>query len=191
MPVKDRDGKVYKIRGPDNPPNKIPDPKDWDKSNVVLINFNDEQEVVEDKKPVVLPEEVPTAEEFINELSETTVETDPVIDAPIPASALSVTSGLEAPLYAGSKLDHARMTVYCLPASKISTFDKKVIFEAVMLDEEDFYCVFWTPYEVPLDSIVYPKNFSKRWWKVENISVEGTGFLVTCILTDLNPDFTD
>ena len=102
MAIKDKNGKVYKLRGP-NPLTK--DQADWDKGKTKLINLSWQSEIVEDERnPVVafesnlvkIDEELglqPNAqantavldpEEFIKEIQEPEIEPEPEPELPKP-----------------------------------------------------------------------------------------------------------
>ena len=95
--------------------------------------------------------------------------------------------------------------IYCLPAKtkfhedilygevkKIITYDKKFKFEAVILNITDISMDVWTnAVVIEKESILYPQNFDKRWWKVNNISSKFDGKILSCVLSSITPSFED
>jgi len=239
MPIKDRDGKVYKLQGP-NPVMKEQDL--WDKSKLKFINFKTEDEVVKDDgkrtvisdvinkegprpkedienvlvlspepkidpKPII--QEVPVVEVVIKPEPEPVVEVKAPerILPPKPKSEMSRTSGEQPEFYNDdqkAKIRQKKIQVYCLPVFDrkvkddiygdtftVKAYGDKFTFEAVMVEEEDLFCRFWTNTEIPASSVVYPRNHSRRWWQVQELELLDGGYMVYAAPTHANPDFTD
>lgn len=98
-----------------------------------------------------------------------------------------------------------KINVFCLPAKveiyedflygevkKTINFGKKFKFEAVIIKTEDLSFQFWTnAVELEKESIIYPQNFEKRWWKVVESSKKFDGFLISCVPSSITPSFED
>jgi hypothetical protein len=147
MPIKDKDGNVYRLRGP-NPVMKTQD--QWDKNKVKLINFDFEEEIVSGEKNDLLKKVLnkPTEENVLvlgTSVKETPIEVKPPepvkipeiqplepvkipepvsIKAPIPQSNDSKTSGEAPDIYDNNELTQHKVQIYCLP-----------IFEKLVKDE--------------------------------------------------------
>jgi hypothetical protein len=94
--------------------------------------------------------------------------------------------------------------IHCLPASvsvkqdnlygdvkKIIKYGEKFTFESVILDMSDFEFVFWTNIEIPKESIIYPKNSDKRWWKISTFENKFNGFIFNANISNITPNFED
>ncbi len=95
--------------------------------------------------------------------------------------------------------------VWCLPAYKKEYVDslynekyvkinygKKFIFKSVLVEMADISMVIWTATKIAEGSIIYPKVNDKRWWRVEEIKKdEKEGYLLYCIITDYQADFSE
>jgi hypothetical protein len=185
MAIKNKDGTVFKISGP-NPlmqeqtlwngftKHNFEWSEEIDKENktkVFEINQNKEDVVFEEKKIVV--EEPKIIEEKKEEVKE--------------QKKIS---------------DHKTIKCFCLPAKIIEKKDElyeeayqrieyldKFIFDTVIVEKEDFYMKFWTMEKITNNSIVYPKNKDKRWWKVSDQKEAAMGFIYTAIISDYTPSF--
>ena len=96
----------------------------------------------------------------------------------------------------------AKVFIHCLPATttmktdslygevyKSVRYGEQYSFEGVVITETDIGMEFWTDVEVSLDSIVYPKVNSKRWWRVRNKEPKAMGVLYQCIPSEKQPSF--
>jgi len=96
----------------------------------------------------------------------------------------------------------AKCFVYCLPASVSKKYDslydesyvsisygEPFSIEAVIIDEQDLYINFWTTIDISKDSVVFPKNNRKRWWKVVSIEAKHNGKLYSCAPSSYQPHF--
>ncbi len=95
-------------------------------------------------------------------------------------------------------------TIYCLPIIirevedniyeekyQVQDYGKKFSFQGIIVSDEDMFCKFWTKTKILKDSIVYPKNQSRRWWEVQEVEAIDGGYLIMSTPTQVNPDFTD
>lgn len=179
MTIKDKDGKPYKLSGPN--PLRLSQ-NDWDKSYVELINMQwngtsvKQEQQKEQQKPI---QKYTTPVEIENK-----------------ASAEPPKKQVEQP--------SIKKTVFlCLPILKnvtsddlyginqvTTSFGKKYTFEAIIIDENDLMLSFWTSIDISNDSIVFPRSFGKRWWKISSRQAINGGFSYSAITSDINPDFS-
>lgn len=52
--------------------------------------------------------------------------------------------------------------------------------------EAKFFCLF----DLEKESIIYPQNNEKRWWKVINTEKYSDGYMINCIMSQKTPSFT-
>lgn len=180
MAIKDKNGNVFKLRGP----NPILEKQEiWDKSQVKLINITQEELVVEDEKNPI--------EQFKEEYQ---VPDIAEIIEPVIIDTQEETQKL---------IDRNKVSFLCVPRQDLKykdetygeTYTKTVYlekfqFEAVILDEQDLFLKFWTTHEISIGSIVYPQNVEKRWWKVTEVESKPAGAAYLCSVSDLNPEFS-
>lgn len=62
-------------------------------------------------------------------------------------------------------------------------------FEAVELDQKDFYFKIWTDIDIGIESILYPKTNFKRWWRVKEKEKKANGWIITSMPSDYQPSF--
>lgn len=197
--ILDKNGQVYKLRGP-NP--LMSTQSEWDKSRTTLINFGDwNTEVVREENeenegnvaPFPVPEPKPpkpqavvvSAQEFIQEAQEAIPE--PKKDDEL--NRLFETKGSK---------------IYCAPAIGINThtdplygdsynttqYGEKYMFDAIVLDQSDLELSFWCLQQLTPNSIVYQKGRGERWWRVQKTNPKTGGYVITALISDLNPDFS-
>lgn len=216
MAIKDKDGKPYKLRGP-NP--LVKDRSEWDRSAVKIINhFGKNTEVVLDvrnpikefqenvvdiSKKIDLyegPEEsviIPPAD-FIDEIvsSEESDSESPVQE--------SITINVDEKI--GKILKDRGTEFYCAPVigTKVwkdelygtsyttNKYGTKFVFDAVVIASSDLELQFWCVREISKDSIVLRKHQQggERWWRVSETEPRSGGFLCKAIISDSNPDFS-
>lgn len=203
MAIKDKDGNVYTLRHP-NPIMKTQ--KQWDLDKISLFNFNfcnktviQDQEKLEtesffEKTPAV-KEKFITSDDFLNALSNSRPkETE---DPPVELN----TNNKKV-----ARILRERGTIFhCLPVIereiedslyeevlKTSNFDKKMIFEGVILDSNDLQLELWCLLNLSKGSIIYPKarQGGERWWKVLSSTTMDEGYTILCVISEINPDFT-
>jgi hypothetical protein len=176
MTIKDKDGKPYKLSGPN--PLRLSQ-NDWDKSQVELINMQWNGTSVKQEKEQQKP-----IQKYITPV---TTESNEVIEPPKQQEQPSI-----------------KKTVFlCLPILKnvtsddlyginqvTTSFGKKYTFEAIIIDENDLMLSFWTSIDISNDSIVFPRSFGKRWWKISSRQAINGGFSYSAITSDINPDFS-
>jgi hypothetical protein len=217
MAIRDRDGKVYKLRGP-NPLMK--DQSEWDRSKTKLINLSWGSEVVEDaRNPIREFEEnlvsidkelglkpnkevatVISPKQFIEELQELP-EPEPV---PEPVKPEPPTINVEPQV--ARLLKEKGVVYYCAPVIGIrkqvddlygtvyerKEYGDKFLFDAIIVAESDLQIQFWCVKPVTVNSVVYRKikEGGERWWRINELEPKSGGYLVRAIPSDSNPDFS-
>jgi hypothetical protein len=214
MPIKGRDGKEFKLRGP-NPMMK--DQEFWNNDGIVLLNMTFTEEVIPDPRQreipdyekhvtplpvitrepipvenvVVLPKPVPKPEPVVQP-----PQKEPVVERPKPVETVTVPRMEDV----RKVIDLRKCNVYCLPCqlhvddfygTRTETWGTKFVFEAVIIDETDLGLKLWTNVELDERSIIFPQNRSKRWWRTGKPVPDSGGFLVDCTMSDSNPNFGD
>lgn len=221
MAIKDKDGNVFKLKGP-NPLMKTQEP--WDKKYIKLINFDKISnliEMIDLKNPIrEMEEKIPDISKLMQQTKilekekedfENLTATPPspivvevikdeseVLKTPeIEESIPTMHTTLFSKLYEQKKIDFLAVDVkekvftdklYGDTYSK-TEFSNKIEFSGVITEETDFEMEFWTQTKINIKSILYPKNKQKRWWQVRQTQEKTGGFLVSCVLSVLNPSF--
>lgn len=197
MAIKDNDGNVFRLKGP-NPLMKEQD--FWDKNSLVLLNMKFDSIVEKctnqktENKKTIKPTPQPKVE--IKE-----VEIEPEIDnvVVIPKVEEKQESVPKYTYNVAKILSERKISFHCLPTiltkdeygEEVRVFSKKFIFEGITVKEEDFSYSFWSDKKIEIGSIIFPISSSKRWWKVTYFTEISGGYMMTAILSHLNPDFTD
>lgn len=143
-----------------------------------------------DPEPISIPEPDPP--------SAVTVETDPpVVVKPTETVALDSNKRIV------ELFERHKVVFHCVPATGTqeikddfygdvrykTTYGPKQTFNAIIIKEDDFNIQFWTNRKVREKSVVYPRNGSKRWWRVHNVELKEVGFLMHGVPSDVNPSF--
>lgn len=69
-------------------------------------------------------------------------------------------------------------------------YSQEIAFEGVLLQETDYELNFWTHMEnISRQSVVYPMNKNKRWWKIEEIKKAPQGYFCVCKPSEIQPSF--
>lgn len=218
MAIKDRDGKVYKLRGP-NPLLKTQ--QEWDRSRIQLHNMGhwrsevitDERNPVEEMKANIInigeelklqpnPDRTRTidARKFIEEMRHAE-EPMPVFEPPEESNAVLNVDPKTARL-----LKDRGAVYFCAPAVGKTThkdefygtsydliqYGEKFMFDAIVIDQSDLELQFWCVRYIPPHSVVYKKNQQggERWWRVRESEEKTGGWLAKAITSDSNPDFS-
>ena len=214
MAIRDKDGKVYKLRGP-NPLMK--DQVDWDRTKTKLINLSWGSEIVEDvRNPVTQAEEnlikideelglkpnkeaakIIEPDKFIAELRapESPVQPEPepppTINAEPRTARLLKEKGAE---FFCAPVIGTRMHVDELYGSAYERLEygDKFLFDAIVVAESDLQIQFWCARPVTMHSIIYRriKEGGERWWRINEIEPKSGGYLARGIPSDTNPDFS-
>jgi hypothetical protein len=94
--------------------------------------------------------------------------------------------------------------VWCLPATVINKVDplygsnysrikygEKYKFEAKLYESNDLHLQLITKQEIPVNSVIFPLNKDRRWWRVAvNKTYEAGFWLVTGQISDYQPNFS-
>ena len=189
MVIKNKDGSEYKLSKP-NPHMK--NQLLWDSFELHNMNFETIKELIKKNKVEI--------KEIVVEEAEEEEEVEEVKIKAIEEEAKEVVKE-----EIKEEISVKKTLIYCLPArikihedilygevKKIITYDKKFKFEAVILNITDIGMDIWTnAVVIEKESILYPQNFDKRWWKVNNISSKFDGKILSCVLSSITPSFED
>jgi hypothetical protein len=189
MAIKRSDGTVYKLQGPNILMEAQKFWKDYILHNFKLGNFIDSKDHIITQK--VIPPEVEAfidpPEAFLPELPvKIEIPIIPEIKTPEP-----------------KKLNISTTKIHCLPAEIKSktddlygeTYEKtvykdKILIEGVLLERTEYNLSFWSNHKLSKNSIVYPSNKDRTWWKINNIEEKTGGFIYACEYSDIHPDFS-
>lgn len=201
MAIKNRDGSVYKLRSPNA---LMKDQRFW--TDYKSHNMKWKSTITEGGSEV---ERVQTdfvmKDSFVEELASTA----PVRDEPKPQeptlakSPVTKEPAVPKSQKAEDPLDGIpRCFIYCLPASmsqrRDTLYDDEYIsvkygepysLEGVITEEHDLCINFWTTAEIPRESVIFPKNNQKRWWKVVGSEMSHGGRIYVCAPSTYQPHF--
>jgi hypothetical protein len=189
MAIKNKDGTVYRIEGP-NP--FMNNQELW--SDCVKHNLEWKDEIVFDflKQKLNLPVQ-DSAENFLEEIEQKPQEKPKQEPAPVFEKP---------PVPKKEKREFDTIESFCLPVDIIESRDdlygevkQKVIYgevctiEIVVLEQTDLTFRFWTTHKINKGSIIYPKNKDKRWWKVSEYTDAPKGFMYLALPSPFTPSF--
>jgi len=200
MGLKNKDGTTYKLSGP-NP--IMSEMAMWDKESKLilhnvggkLISYEDATVVFHNQEPQVVKEiEAPVKEP---EPVKAPIEEQPVIDK---FDEIPIIESMEVPENPDA-VD--KIQVWCLPAyfrqykdgdETVSKprYGQKFLFEAILEEEGDFQILLYTTTDAVTEgSILFPKTYDKRWWRVTQ-TIKGEDGLIRIIgsLTHYHPEFS-
>lgn len=212
MAIKNKDGTLYRLRGP-NP--LMGGQELWQDFKVHNMEFGNETQ--EDTTEVqAIASDFAVKESFVGELQDKpapeikvderpTVSPTPKIEPvriearPAPVVVPDVTETQEAEEDDG--LD--KVFVHCLPASirerkdgiygdsyRTIQYGNPYSFEGVIVDQNDLTLRLWTTAEqTHQGSILFPKNGTRRWWRVQDRENKTGGWLITAHPSDYQPAF--
>ena len=193
MVIKNKDGSEYKLSKP-NPYMK--NQLLWDSFELHNMNFENIKELIKKNKVEIKEIEVEEVEE---------IEVEEKVKAEVQEVKVEEVKVEEIKVEEKEEISVKKTLIYCLPArikihedilygeiKKIITYDKKFKFEAVILNITDIGMDIWTnAVVIEKESILYPQNFDKRWWKVNSISSKFDGKILSCVLSSMTPSFED
>jgi hypothetical protein len=226
MTIKNKDGSVYKVRGP-NPIMKEQDV--WKDFTVHNMNFDQETlqtninitkktkkidlgstTKIADLKPetplptVPPPPKNAMVEEEINIIQNEPFEL-PDFDSQEDISTENTSDEkVLKPTNINEKLkNYPKDIMYCMLAEVKEKIDplyqekqvkisyiRNFLFENIIISESDMSLVFWSHLDfITKSSIVYPKNNSRRWWKIDKIKKAPDGMFFSCVPTVVTPNF--
>ena len=198
--LKNKDGTPYKLSGP-NPMMK--NQELW--GNFIVHNMEWEEEKSENNQKLVPVEtDFNIRESFISSLDEakeelkSKEELQPVEKKEPPERKKVVILEPKE-----DDVDIEKVFIHCLPAftrkkkdelygdeTNMIRYGDPVSFEGVMLQQEDFFIKVWTDVEnINIGSILYPKTNFKRWWRVQEKTIKGTGWILIAMPSDYQPSF--
>jgi hypothetical protein len=192
MAIKNNDGSVYKLRGP-NPVMKKQEI--WNnEEEFKLYNCHWEHETINDNSPKLktLHSDFIIKEKEIKIINNQTEPEIKIIERNKPS---------EPPKLKVKQL-HDKVIFHCLNAIQIKVednfyeeerpkieYDKTFSFEAIITSQDDINMMFWTNIKIAKQSIVYPQNAEKRWWEIIEVQKRGEGYLHITVPTSINPNF--
>lgn len=202
MTIKDKNGKIYTLRGP-NP--LLNDQTEWDKNKVILHNFGNAeiqsapapiQENIVVVPPVKQEAKFIPAQTFIEEIKSEPkklpveeIKPEPKID---PVAKILKEKGIQyycAPI-TGYKEHHDELygSQYTTPI-----YGEQFIFPAIVIDQSDLQIQIWCQKELTDNSIIFQKIkegvWEQRWWKIKETEPKSGGYLVIGVVSDINPSF--
>ncbi len=189
MAIKNKDGSSYSVFSFPNP--IVKDQDFWDEKKLIFHNRCGQLIVFAASEEVTEPEcsREPTFLEALKEAD----EPKPKEIKPRPKNIV---------------------IIHCLPAVYVTKKDdlygdaytrkswgNKITFEGVITSIEDLTMDFWTTYQVSEGSIVYPARYAqsidgkesleeRRWWKISQVKEKEGGFIVRCVPSIDQPDFS-
>jgi hypothetical protein len=212
MAIKDKDGNVYKLRGP-NP--LVKNKSDWDNSKIKLINFDHlKEEIVKDiekklnnvKKNQIEKEnkkeesKVIKPDDFVKDIADNEDKNEEknnkieIIEEKKENNEIDQIIGEKgveffcAPVIGFKKIvDELYGSSYKKPK-----YGTPFLFKLIIIDASDLQIQIWSPVELEKDSIIYKKNKQggERWWKIMEIEEKTKGWLCVANTSDINPDFS-
>jgi len=198
MAIRDKDGKVYKLQGP-NPLMK--NQEKWDMNDIVLHNFKWGSETIKDTNK---------AHKFLSDLNikeDSNIAVMPATEAPtyveLDESPEPIVEPPKMEQETQDIFDQRKTLIHCLPivieqftdalygdSYKRTTFGQKFGFYGIIVDIGDLGIQFWSYDEIIPGSIVFPEMKLKRWWKVTESEDKTGGYLSTALPSDYSPDLS-
>jgi len=200
MVIKNKDGSEYKLSKP-NPHMK--NQLVWDSFELHNMNFENIKGLIEKNKVKIKEIEIEQAETEEEVIQEEVIQEEVIQEEVIQEFKKEVKELVKEEIK--EEISVKKTLIYCLPArikvhedilygeiKKTITYDKKFKFEAVILNITDVGMDIWTnAVVIEKESILYPQNFDKRWWKVNRISNKFDGKILSCVLSSITPSFED
>lgn len=194
MAIKKKDGRTYRLRGP-NP--IMTNQSFWEDEKVVVHDL-DPKEVItkegyeaQEEKPV--EKYVPPPDKYES------LEDIPVEEIKVPVIEISPPPEVKKRVVPA---DVEKEIVYVLPATIKESYDalygesrsqitygNKFTMEVVIANQTDLQLALWTnSTRANLESIVYvPKD--KRWWKIADAYDKKDGHIMICVPSAIHPSF--
>ena len=195
MSIKNKDGTVFRLRGP-NPLMKKQ--KNWEEEEeFVLHNCEWDNETRQDEGDVV------TDQSDFNVKSDVSLEEPIELEPPEPEPEPEPEPPKPYEPQKTFQLEN-KIKIHCLPLVTIEHHDElynevrksqqygaKFLFEGIIINQNDFSLIFWSDIKtIEAGSIVYPQTKEKRWWKVTKKEPKGWGYVFTTMPSDIQPDFS-
>lgn len=195
MAIKNRDGKVFRLSGP-NP--VMAEQEIWTNEEKLLVHNKLGTKIVFNKNLNPIIEKVVEEMGFFEKKPVQTIIAIPSVEAK--------TIDKLPPHVSEEEVDQYKIKMWCYPAYieqkrdplygeivKRTKYGEKFLCEAIIDDQSDFSLVVWvTTDKITENSVIFPKNFDKRWWRVfqihESEDTPGLYQLVASV-TDFHPSF--
>lgn len=209
MTLKNKDGSVYKLAGP-NPAMK--EQKLW--SDYAVHNMTWKPEHAQDNTVVTpVQSDFHVKDDFLAELdkakSAIKEEIKVVETRQEPAPEVFERKPIVQPdlhreeLQANSDDGIEKVFVHCLPASvrerkdslygetyRTIKYGNPYSFEGVVVEQQDLFIKIWTTADNTNEgSILFPKTHQKRWWRVQQREKKSGGWLLAAMPSDHQPSF--
>lgn len=186
--IKHKNGEEYQLRKP-NPLMKEQDI--WEEYILHNFNWNEEKrKEIKNKK-----------REKTNEKAETKKETTKInLEKSVKEKSIEKDKNKDKDPKDSTnpKEDNEYFDALCLIAENIAEKDeiynevkrrtkytKKEIIKIKIIENNDLFLYFYTPENIEINSIVFPKNKEKRWWKIKKAKDK----IYECIPSDVTPSF--
>ena len=207
MAIRDKHGNVVKLVGP-NPLMKTQD--NWDFKHVKLINCGWKPIIVSDTKNPIekfkSDYDIPDITNMLKEISipiENTLEVASIQKDEVTSIQEDEEKPKEVLFNKNEFIDKHKIMFLCVLAKETTVNDElygdsytptvygdKFQFSAIIIKQSDVMLEIWTESDITINSIVYPQNDSKRWWKIKSSFAKSGGNVITAITSDVNPDFS-
>lgn len=203
MALKNKDGTPYRLASP-NPVMKTQTL--WANEKFILHNMKWSSEKYQDTMQKT--EEPKKQESFIAELQESKVIEKHVEPPKIEQQQTKVYENKvevhedKQRIEEEKKPEIQKVFIHLLPATiktktddlygdviKTVQYGNPTSFEAVELEQQDFYFKIWTDIDIGIESILYPKTNFKRWWRVKEKQKKANGWVITSMPSDYQPSF--
>lgn len=206
MVIKNKDGSEYTLRKP-NPIMKTQNL--WDEFEIHNMNFNEIIDQIKNhqKKTTILDlnkEEIVIEDRKKTEDEPKKVEIKKILETEINQNITKIETEKKQITKKEENPEVKKTIIHCLPAKvsikednlygdikKLIKYEDKFTFEAAILDISDFEFIFWTNIEISKESIIYPKNSDKRWWKITGHENKFNGYIFYAKPSDVTPNFED
>ena len=204
MAIKNKDGSEYRLSGP-NPHMK--NQLLWDHFELHNMNFEEIKGLIKKDQKIIKKETIKIEDEFKKEFEEKPLKIEKKIEEIQENKKQEIEEITEKSKKEISEEspDIKKVTIYCLPAKvefsedllygevkKTINYGKKFKFEAIVIDNNDINFKIWTN-AIVLDkeSIIYPQNYEKRWWRVIETNKKFDGYIINCSPSNITPSFED
>lgn len=204
MPIKNKDGSVYKLQGP----NPLMKSQDLDGENVIIHNLNPEEVIGEDPsrqyREIPNPFEVVDIQQSVEEFmgDELPQVEEPEVQQPLaPKPVQEPPKVVEPPKPKPKQPIEGKLVAWCLPAilkeevnplygevKRSLSYGEKFSLETVVLNRSIVSVDFWSPVNIEKNSIIYLWE-QREWWRVTKISSRTDGWVLTCFPSDHHPSF--
>lgn len=125
------------------------------------------------------------------EMPAPTIERKPIVQPDLQREEAAPQSGIE------------KVFIHCLPAYlrerrdalygdsyKTIQYGRPTSFEGVILQQTDLAIEVWTDTDkISVGSVLYPKTNFKRWWRVQEKTQKGGGWVLVAMPSDHQPSF--